>query len=1621
MAQKDYNENLFQAIDIIVDKRLKAVNYDATKQAEIVDDSNKHLGWYQVRIDDTITCKAHPIDSSMKFAAGDKVIVLIPNNDINEQKIILSKYSEETMQGYVYETPMQKMIDITGNLAASGVSASSGLVANNRNDEDLNTFTANNESYCWRHIATLSEDGFPLVGYDYLGLKAEFRTLLSQCVEGQYGLKLALQCTPVGQMTPYNGALDAFAKFKEAIFKYVNLYMIANKNGGLADANLWNRVNSLNEANKQLNNKLLVNIYHAYYNVVKTLTDLANSINLSSGSLYDWLKGPNFITNQWLLAILNCINNDLNDENYYTSAGLNYYWIANVNTGVQLQHISDTNGERVLALSQAFLNCYNWILSICTKYITINNNEISYSDDIQPLDKLEFRYCDLSKFNTFLLKNNKIASTQSASAAISTASIYNSLKNITTVNLYLTPAEMVGMIYDCNMPQPQEAIFPIKDLGTIYQIDVYLYQQPNSFFYYNKDNILAPYPYLQADTVFEVGAIEDELIEKEWANSMISPSTSADGRIAENIFVDSLYICAGYIKGTYNEEQAILYTADSDKYSKTSVSLKSVALRWIHKDDTGHFNIVQLTQNTDATGKQKLNITENYEIRWYQKDYTSIGDNYAGNNWQELTDYKNLLYCEFIPRADSYQKELIMCIILLGQNQVIKSNILTFENETDLAAEKMAETNIKEGLNIVCSDKSSGLYYIYDEQFNTQNIATTEQQNLNLVLNNQAVDTAIDINQLQFINYVDEIEWILPLTNTLIKFYWNGQAIDQTTADNNYDFTFIYNTAKSNPDSVSIKSKNVVQGNDLINKLSYTIGRMFNPNYTNNTVFCTIKLPGFVYTLSTKLAFMFGQQFTNGYPYSLVAQCTSDDNPVLYEGTVINRNLIYNIKCYDLNNGMVEVPGAITCTLNGTNLNVDNGNVSIANTNIDITTFYILYITYSFNNITLTKTIPIPIEKNNDNHYNNYINNTAPYVYYNADGSLSMTSGLKFNCSKQFGNNYGFLLFKNDENCGYTDNKFIGKIQNNIFAPVSQYYDNVEQFGVVYGLIDENNSITSANIVWQCPIIKEQYRYPYASINGWNGMDISIDNSNGNLLAPRLGAGKKNSDNTFSGVILGDWSSTSQIDGISNGMTGIYGFRNGAVTYAFNDDGTAFIGGSGEGRIYFDGTHGTITSDNYKVNSAGMLIDLTYGKIDMINSAGHIILDTTNNNQLFNINTTGNKTLINIGTNGYYLQSSNYEAGVSGTKIDLSNGRFETNNGYFRGSINVNDKFKVTSEGALQAYSGYFYGAVEATSINCTTGGNISGIDTYSGDKVSASHITSTNEITANTIMTQMIEGSQTAATNLTWTFSYEIVHDYLPPNNYWALKLTTRSYSTTPTDFWNNVDTIAFSLHGSNNSELYLPQVFTNDPGPVCYISSNISYSTTTQNPISYWTINQDYRRLESQQCIVTIRRAASTAGTGLNNLIIKANIQPVAGAYCGTSLNKWQDIYATTFHGTLSGGDSARSIKNSIQSLSLQNSIFFDNLQPRQYKFNNINIQHYHKGFIVDEVCAAAASAGLKPEDCSVLFSTDEKDPNDPNASLCYNDFIALNTWQIQLLKKRVQTLEDKIKQLEAKLNEN
>jgi hypothetical protein len=111
-------------------------------------------------------------------------------------------------------------------------------------------------------------------------------------------------------------------------------------------------------------------------------------------------------------------------------------------------------------------------------------------------------------------------------------------------------------------------------------------------------------------------------------------------------------------------------------------------------------------------------------------------------------------------------------------------------------------------------------------------------------------------------------------------------------------------------------------------------------------------------------------------------------------------------------------------------------------------------------------------------------------------------------------------------------------------------------------------------------------------INEWNG-ELNLGGTDGNtIMSARMVAGKKDTNNTFSGVMMGDWSGKDAEPGITTN-TGIYGFNKGAASFGFRDDGTAFIGKAGKGRIEFKGDNGIIES----ADKTGMSINLADGKI----------------------------------------------------------------------------------------------------------------------------------------------------------------------------------------------------------------------------------------------------------------------------------------------------------------------------------------------------------------------------------------------------------------------------------------
>ena len=87
------------------------------------------------------------------------------------------------------------------------------------------------------------------------------------------------------------------------------------------------------------------------------------------------------------------------------------------------------------------------------------------------------------------------------------------------------------------------------------------------------------------------------------------------------------------------------------------------------------------------------------------------------------------------------------------------------------------------------------------------------------------------------------------------------------------------------------------------------------------------------------------------------------------------------------------------------------------------------------------------------------------------------------------------------------------------------------------------------------------------------------------------------------------------------------------------------------------------------------------------------------------------------------------------------------------------------------------------------------------------------------------------------------------------------------------------------------------------------------------------------------------------------------------------------------------------------------FDSLRPRLYKYNDGTSGRIHTGFIAQEVESAALNSGITREEFAAICVSEEGKEREA-WGLRYEEFIALNTYEIQKLKKRLSELESLIK---------
>lgn len=257
------------------------------------------------------------------------------------------------------------------------------------------------------------------------------------------------------------------------------------------------------------------------------------------------------------------------------------------------------------------------------------------------------------------------------------------------------------------------------------------------------------------------------------------------------------------------------------------------------------------------------------------------------------------------------------------------------------------------------------------------------------------------------------------------------------------------------------------------------------------------------------------------------------------------------------------------------------------------------------------------------------------------------------------------------------------------------------------------------------------------------------------------------------------------------------------------------------------------------------------------------------------------------------------------------------------------------------------------------------------------------------------------------------------------SLGISTRKWKTAYIDTINSkhIETLCFETYQDTNSD---PDVPYNHLLPLSKSGQNY-YIGKQEAP---WT--RLYSKYIKSLCFeatsgtdyYTIRPAEQT------HYKSGSDYKPVSDRttkyHLGTGSYQWDSIVinsstaSISYNGSESGNTSDERKKNSITELPDEYSILFDKLNAVIYKYNDGSSNRYHTGFIAQDVEKALVESGLTTQDFAAIMhkqGIDEEGNEIDCYYLRYGEFVALNTSEIQKLKKRVIELENQLAKLTNK----
>ena len=759
-------------------------------------------------------------------------------------------------------------------------------------------------------------------------------------------------------------------------------------------------------------------------------------------------------------------------------------------------------------------------------------------------------------------------------------------------------------------------------------------------------------------------------------------------------------------------------------------------------DGTGDCGVIyNIAKNDDDKLYYIYMKPENLSINWYHhKPGTANADEYGGVDWDPIPDFseenalqthvEDKFICEFYPDAEYNETEQIKAV-LLYEGEPYYSEVITFSNQDEVI--KTRTLDYETGLSISFEDKTEGNYYIYDE---SNYLIDRSQANRDRKL----VLKYGDANLV----HADEVVWIIPTENTMIE----------------------------TPDVRG--GRKVITDSSLDEySLNYKIKNYYSYENANNTIICQIKKNGQSFIATTNLSF--GQNGSSGSEYTLVLELLEKDQVVVYspiqyniefienkeeesEGPYLlsenntyiknsngtfykvfkrvkeneigqyykyndnyipyNENIKVQALLYDQNHNLITLDNDIKIewkVLNNTIQDKDSEIVEISRNLIgEYGTIVSANLTYEGNN--LTSYLPIPVKPESSKAV---IYQGPTQIVYNSFGIASyykdpikVLDKNKIEINEELNIKIGQTNSQKFEQVEVKQVNGFPKIENSSLIANSFFVEELFSKEECLCIVISDSYST----VWSQPILYLKNKYFSSTINHWDG-ELTFDEKGNTILARMIGAGSKDINNLFSGVIMGDWSG--KISGLDNRKSlGLYGFNAGDASFGFCVDGTAFIGKAGRGQIIFDGNSGEIKSSDWDDKSeSGTYIDIDNGRFQLrgfyTNSDEDVVLGEMIFNEKANISETIDGMSLNLepaainvneqlfiywdGTLAIgnrkekFEEFSNVTSGDVGVMIDPS-GKMRAWSADF-GNCNINTLYINTDGNNKTSYIGYVQGS----------------------------------------------------------------------------------------------------------------------------------------------------------------------------------------------------------------------------------------------------------------------------------------------------------------------------------------